>query len=64
MHLNSKKIISCFIVLFICPLFVSASEIDKNYVNYYGIEMTNEELIYNIHEWEREWNLSHGFRNF
>lgn len=29
--------------MFICPLFVSASEIDKNYVNYYGIEMTNEE---------------------
>jgi hypothetical protein len=43
MFLNKKRLISCFITLLICPLFVSASEIDSRYINYYGVEMTNEE---------------------
>ena len=44
--MKAKRIISVFtfILLFACPLLVSASEADNfNYVNYYGITMTYDE---------------------
>jgi hypothetical protein len=59
MRISIKRIISCFLILFICPLFVSASENEPQYVNYYGVEMTNEEYTTLVNLGFNEYEIYH-----